>query len=195
MTRLTRPIGLLVAALSFATALRAVEEPVPTVIASDTAEMVSTDAESTFTFKNNVVVTGTNLKITCDELVVVAHRHPDPKATIGKQDRFKSLVAMGHVHILQSDREATCERAEVFPSEDKVVLTGNPVVQSTDGAYRADGPRLVLYKGQRRAVIEGGPTERTHITLPTIKDLGYDKDSAKPASPSGTGTTSTAPQK
>lgn len=155
---------------------RAAEEPTPTVIESDSGEMVSSDTESTFTFRHNVVVTGTNIRITCDQLVVIAYRSGDPAATFGRQDRFKSLVATGNVRILQNDREAACERAEVFPGEDKVVLTGHPSVRSLNDDYRADGPRLVLYRGQRRAVIEGGPTQRTRITLPPVKDLGFDQE-------------------
>jgi lipopolysaccharide export system protein LptA len=173
--------------------VRAADET-PTVITSDTADMVSSESQSTFTFRNNVVVTGTNMKITCHELVVVANRSGDPKATIGKQDKFQSLVAMGDVRIVQNDREATCERAEVFPGEDKVVLTGHPVVQSLDGQYRADGPRLVLYRGQRRAVIEGGPTERSHITLPPLKDLGYGKEADKNTPANSTNSSNPAPK-
>lgn len=176
------------AALLLAGFVRAADEP-PTVIESNTAEMVSSPTESTFTFRDNVVVTGTNIKITCDELVVVANRTGDAKATLGKQDKFKSLVATGHVKILQNDREALCERAEVFPGEDKVVLTGSPSVRSLDGQYRADGPRLVLYRGERRAVIEGGPTDRTRITLPPLKDLGYGKEPEQNATPVNSGTT------
>ena len=32
---------------------------------------------------------------------------------------------------------------------------------------------MILYRGQRRAVIEGTPANRTHILLPGIKDLGF----------------------
>jgi len=42
------------------------------------------------------------------------------------------------------------------------------------------GPRLVPDRGQRRAVIEGQPDERARITLPAIKDLGFEED-GKPA--------------
>jgi hypothetical protein len=40
---------------------------------------------------------------------------------------------------------------------------------------------MILYRGQRRAVIEGTPGNRTHISLPGIKDLGFPSD--KPAAP------------
>lgn len=149
---------------------------VPTVIESDSAEMVSTDKETTFTFRQNVSVTGTNMKITCDELVVVAKRSGDPAATLGKQDNFKSLIASGNVRIVQSDREATCGRAAVYPGEDKVELTQNPVVRSLKEGWTQTGPKMVLHRGQRRAVVEGTPEERPRLVLPPLKDLGYEKD-------------------
>ena len=153
--------------------------PVPTVIESGSAEMVSTEKETTFTFRNGVTVTATNMKLTCEHLEVVARRSGDPNATFGKQEDFKSLVAVGGVRIVQSDREATCERAEVFPDDDKVVLTGNPVVRSIDGQYQASGPRMVLHRGERRAQIIGEAGERPRISLPPLKDLGYEKEPEK----------------
>lgn len=154
---------------------------VPTVITSaGPSEMISSATETTFTFRDQVVVTGTNLKITCDRLVVVAKRTGDPKATLGKQENFKSLIATGHVRIVQNEREATCGRAEVLPGEDKVILSESPKVRSLDGKYVADGPRMILERGQQRAVIEGG----SRFTLPPLKDLGFDKEK-KPAPTDG----------
>ena len=153
--------------------------PVPTVIESGSAEMVSTEKETTFTFRNGVTVTATNMKLTCDHLEVIARRSGDPSATFGKQEDFKSLVAVGGVRIVQSDREATCDRAEVFPGDDKVVLTGNPVVRSIDGQYQASGPKMVLHRGERRAQIIAEAGERPRISLPPLKDLGYEKEKEK----------------
>jgi lipopolysaccharide export system protein LptA len=179
--RLSRCLAL-AALLAAPTFLSAAEEGSPTIIeSSGPAEMVSTATESTFTFHDHVVVTGTNLKLTCDQLVVVAKRVGDPSATFAKQENFKSLLATGHVIILQSQREATCGRAEVFPADDKVILTENPRVRSLDGSYEATGPRMLLLRGEQRAIIEGTQSEPTHFRLPTIRDLGPGKD--KKASP------------
>lgn len=152
--------------------------PVPTVIESaGPADMVSTATETTFTFRDQVTVTGTNLKLTCDLLVVIAKRTGDPKATLGKQENFKSLLATGNVRLVQAEREATCDRAEVLPGEDKVILTGNPAtVRSNDGRYAGSGPEMILERGQQRAVIK---TPR--FVLPPLKDLGpSNKDKAAP---------------
>jgi lipopolysaccharide export system protein LptA len=164
---------------------------VPTVVESGAAEMVSTEKETTFTFRDGVVVTGTNLKLTCDHLEIIARRTGDPAATFGKQENFKSLVARGNVHIVQSDREATCERAEVFPGDDKVVLSGSPKVRSVDGQYQASGPKMILHRGERRAEIVGDGGERPRLTLPALKDLGYEKE--KPKAPKAGATAPAAP--
>lgn len=156
---------------------------VPTVIESGAAEMVSTDKETTFTFSKGVTVTGTNLKMTCEHLEVIARRTGDAAATFGKQENFKSMIATGKVHIVQNDREATCDRAEVFPGDDKVILTGDPKVRSVDGQYQASGPKMELLRGERRARIIAEPGQRPRITLPALKDLGYEKEKEKKKAP------------
>lgn len=169
-----RPLTLFVITLASvaAAAARAAEAPA-TTIDSISAESVSTDAETTTTFHDEVVATGNDLTLTCDFLKVIATRVGEKSATLGKYGKFKYLLATGHVRIVQGDRVATCGRAEVFPGDDRIVLTENPVVKIETEHYEASGPRMVLYRGQRRAVIEGTPTQRTHITLPAIKDLGF----------------------
>lgn len=169
-----RPLTLFVITLASvaAASARAAEAPA-TTIDSVSAESVSTDTETTTTFHDEVVATGNDLTLTCDFLKVIATRVGEKSATLGKYGKFKYLLATGHVRIVQGDRVATCGRAEVFPGDDRIVLTENPVVKIETEHYEASGPRMVLYRGQRRAVIEGTPTQRTHITLPAIKDLGF----------------------
>lgn len=156
--------------------------PIPTVIESaGPAEMVSTATETTFTFRDQVVVTATNLRLTCDRLIVVAKRSGDPKATLGKQENFKSLIATGHVHLVQNEREAFCDRAEVLPGDDKVILTGNPAtVRSHDGRYAGSGPEMILERGQLKAIIKS-----PRFVLPPLKPLGPN-DGPKPAAPVST---------
>lgn len=160
--------------------------PVPTVIeSSGPNEMISSDTESTFTFRNDVIVTGTNLRLACDLLVVVATRKSDPGATLAKQENFKSLVATGHVRIVQGDREATCGIAEVYPGDNKIILSDAPVVIDRSNNSSVAGKRILLFRGERRAVVEGGEQTPTRLTLPAIKDLGFDpnKPAPEPARP------------
>lgn len=176
-----RPLTLLVVG-SCLRAIACAQEVQPTIIDSEQLDMHSTDALTTFVFAKKVIVTGTNLKLTCDRLEVITTRKGDPTATIGKLGRFKSLIAEGNVHIIQSDREAACGRAEVLPDDDKIILTDHPVVKDLANGATATGPRMVLYRGERRAVIEGTDDAGSRIILPAIKDLGFDKNQ-KPATP------------
>ncbi len=144
---------------------------IPTVITSKTLEMWSTDTDTHSIFDKNVVVTGNDLRMTCDHLDVLAARLGDTSATVGKLDKFKSLVATGNVHIVQGDRDVTCGRAEVFPRENRIVLTEQPVVIDNSGPYVAKGTRIVLLRGERRLF-----GDNIEITGPPIKDLGFDKD-------------------
>jgi hypothetical protein len=143
---------------------------------------VSVKNETTTVFHDKVVATGNDITLYCDYLKVITTGIGDKGAvTVGKNDKFKYLLATGSVRIIQGDRVATCGRAEVFPGEDRIVLTENPVVRIESEGYEGKGPRMVLYRGQRRAVIEGTPAEPSHITLPAIKDLGFPSD--KPPAP------------
>jgi lipopolysaccharide export system protein LptA len=147
---------------------------VPTVITSTSFEMWSTDTETRSIFKENVIVTGNNLRLTCDKLDVTAVRmlgKDDKNAAIPTVEKFKTLVATGNVHIMQGNREVTCGKAEVFPGEDRVVLTEKPVVIDNDGPYVATGDRIVLLRGERR--IFG---DNIRLQGPAIRDLGFDKD-------------------
>jgi len=150
-----------------------------TVIESDgPGEMVSTDTETTITFRDNVRVTGTNMKLSCDYLEVVVLRTGDKTATLGKLDKFRSMLATGNVRMIQGDREAACGRAEVKPEEEKVVLSGNPVVVDHDQNTRIAGEKITMLRGQRKVEVE-----KPILTAPPIKDLGVDKPSAPAAAP------------
>ncbi len=145
------------ASLAVPSAVRSAEPP-NTVIVSQSLDMHSTDTETLSSFTGNVVVTGNDLRITCDHLDVVSLRIGDKTDTVGRQENFKSLTATGHVHIVQQDREASCGRAEVLPREDKVILTENPVVIDHSNNTIATGEPLVLLRGERRVT----GTERPH---------------------------------
>ncbi|ATC62759.1 hypothetical protein CMV30_01570 [Nibricoccus aquaticus] len=160
--------------------------PVPlveTVITATSAEIWSneTGTETYAIFKGNVVVTGTNLRITCDRIDATAAGSNDTTAkntTAQDVEKFKTILATGKVHIVQGDREANCERAEVLPREGKIVLTGKPVVIDRSANIVFTGEPMTLLKNERR--VQG---ENVRIILPSVPDLGFDKNSPAPAKP------------
>ncbi|MFT3782381.1 MAG: LptA/OstA family protein [Nibricoccus sp.] len=153
---------------------------VPTEITGQKLEMWSnaTGTEERAIFTGNVTVTGTDMKLTCDRLEILAERLGDKAATIGTFEKFKSLIAVGKVRIVQGDREANCGRAEVYPREDKIVLYEKPVVIDHSGPWTYTGDYLEMFRGQRRVI---GANYK--MTGPPMKNLSYDKDSPPPSLP------------
>jgi lipopolysaccharide export system protein LptA len=149
-----------------------------TVIESEQFDWRSSDTESTSVFTGGVILTGTNLKLTCDRLEIVLTRKGDPAATIGKIEDFKSFVATGNVRIIQGEREAACGRAEVLPGDDKIILTGQPVVVDHTAKVTWTGDLLEMLRSQRQ--IRG---TNARIVGPSVKDLGVDKPKTPETAP------------
>jgi lipopolysaccharide export system protein LptA len=140
---------------------------VPTELRSVQLVMTSTDDETTALATGNVILTGTNLRITCDQLTVVATRIGDKTATVGTLEKFKYILATGNVRIVQGDRESTSQRAEVFPREDKVVLSEEPVIIDHSNGFVAAGEKITLFRGKREVLVE-----KPRFTGPPVGDLG-----------------------
>ncbi len=153
--------------------------PVPTEIRSDLFESTSTDAETHAIFSGNVIVTGTNLRLTCDRVEIFATGTKDLTTGENKLDSIKSLVATGKVRIVQGEREATCGRAEVYPREGKLILTQNPTVIDHASGAVAVGEPITLLRGDRKVY-----GENLRVTLPAIRDLGYEKSKEATLAPS-----------
>lgn len=165
----------LLLATALATSAHAAEvAPQPTTLSCDHAELWSVGAESRGLCTGNVLLIGTNLKIACDRLEFVALGVGDKTGTLPKLDKFQSLLATGHVVIIQGDREAKCGRAEVLPRSDKIVLTESPSVVDRGTGWTSAGEIITMLRGERRVIVE-----KSHVTGPAIKDLGFDKK--KPA--------------
>ncbi len=120
-----------------------------------------------------VTLLGTNMKIACDRLEFVATGIGDTTSTLPALDKFKFMLATGHVVIVQGDREATCGRAEVLPRDNKVILTESPVVIDHGTDWTSAGDKITLLRGERRVIVE-----KSHVVGPPIKDLGFDKNKA-----------------
>ncbi len=153
-------------------------EPARTELVADLLDMTSTDTETRVICTGNVVLTATNLRIACDRLEIIATRIDEKDAAIGTLERFKYLLATGNVRITQDQREATCEQAEVLPLEEKVVLTGDPVLIDKSIDYVGAGETITLLRGERRVIVD-----KPRFNGPELKDLGANAKDAAPASP------------
>lgn len=170
-----RSLATLSLALLLTPALPAASEPPvaleDTIVTCDHFESVSTDKEMTTYLTGHVVVTGTNIKMTCDRMEIISLRSGPKDQLVSKENQFKSLFAFGHVKIVQGERVATCEHAEVLPGENKIILRGTPMVEDTERKITWTGEDLELLRGERRVL-----GKNATIHLPPMKDLSFGKD-------------------
>ncbi len=80
------------------------------------------------------------------------------------------------VRIEQAERTATCQKAIVKPNEERIILTGNPVVVQPGGRIVTYNPKdeILLDRGNGRiSIIAKGP-RRLRLTSSAIGDLGFE---------------------
>ncbi len=65
------------------------------------------------------------------DLALLHHALPVFLAVVGV-----AAAPGGDVHIVQSDREAACGRAEVLPDDDKIILSDHPVVKDLANVFK-----------------------------------------------------------
>ena len=157
-------------ALGISRGFAAEVEPQPTTLTCEHMDMWSEGEETKAICTGKVTVTGTNLLIVCDRLELIATRIGKDSGAVPDLDKFRYLLATGNVSINQGTRVATCGRAEVFPREEKVVLTENPVVADKATDMVSSGDRITMLRGQERVVVDN-----PKLTGPPIKDLGFEK--------------------
>jgi lipopolysaccharide export system protein LptA len=140
-----------------------------TIIASDKMEMVRREDLSEFHFWGNVVFKGKDFSGECDEMQVSSI--PQPKQKSSDMGQIQEIVALGNVHLVTEDgdnpekKESHSGEAHIFPGENKMVLTKNPVVNC---AYQGKfaGEKITLYKDTSTVIVEGGETaERAQVEL------------------------------
>jgi hypothetical protein len=170
-----------------AVSLRAETAPERTTLDCDNADLWSEGNETHGICTGSVRLNGTNLKLQCDKLEFVAIGVGDKTSTVPTLEKFKFMIATGHVVIVQGDREATCGRAEVLPHDDKLILTENPMVVDHGTDWTSAGEKITMLRGDRRVVVE-----KSRISGPALRDLGF--DSLKPTTP-GDGKNRPAPSK
>jgi lipopolysaccharide export system protein LptA len=150
-----------------------------TIITSDRLEMQGTADANYFYFTGDVEVEGTNLRILCRELTIVAMRKGEETATIGEIDAIRKITARGDVEIHQAGRSAFAGLAEVNPREGTVTLSENPKI--IDGEVEVEGYQFVLHKGERKFVSVPDPNapkeapSRSVVRLGAMPDMGFDQ--------------------
>jgi lipopolysaccharide export system protein LptA len=115
-------------------------------------------------FSGQVDAKREDMTINCEKMIVYYLDQSAEKES-GKADvKIDKIVATGKVKISRPDGAlAMSEKAVYYENEEKVVLTGRPVVKQ--GNDFVEGSRITLYLREERSIVEGSEKEKVRAVL------------------------------
>ncbi len=134
----------------------------PLVIRSETLEIDNKNQRIIFT--GNVDARRSTFTIQCQKMHLY-YLGDEAGKTVGAEDiRVDRVVATGNVKITRFDGgEAMADEAVYYQKDDKVILTGNPVVKQ--GEDFVEGSRITFYIGEKRSIVESLGDERVRAVI------------------------------
>jgi lipopolysaccharide export system protein LptA len=117
--------------------------------------MEANQNDRTVLFEGHVVVYQDDLTITARRLkVYAAERFKDGTSQSSMVDKIDRIEMEGDVTIAQKDKVATAQKAVYYHEEQKIVLSGQPMVSQGDD--RIQGRLITLLLAQGKSIVEGG---------------------------------------
>ena len=138
------------------------EQVVPIVIKSKTLEM--DNKLKVVTFTGDVIATKDDLVIDCKKMLVYFESLPGEKGKGETGTKINRIVATGDVKINRADGGfATGEKAVYYQKDERVVLTGKPVVRQ--GNDFVEGDRITFFLIENRSVVESSKGKKVKATI------------------------------
>jgi lipopolysaccharide export system protein LptA len=142
-------------------------ETSPIVIQSNSLEI--DNKNHIITFKGDVDAKEKTFNILCDELLLYYIDSSAPADSDDPNLRVDRIVAKGRVKIIRPEGgSASAEHAIYYQAEERVVLTGNPVVSQGDDFI--EGERITLFMKESRSVVEGSQKRKVKAVVNTVGD-------------------------
>ena len=126
------------------------KEPKPIVIKS---KVLEADNElKLVTFSGDVNVHADGFVLDCRKMLLYYGSFPEQKNT-NVEIKINKIIATGHVKINRvKGGVATAEKAIYYQKDEKMILSGNPVVKQ--GNDFIEGDRIIIYLKENRSVVE-----------------------------------------
>ena len=124
----------------------------PVQISADRLEV--DDVAQRLVFLGHAVAQQADITLSSDQLVVQYS---------GADRQIREIVAEGNVRITQGERVATGQRAVYNKNEERIVLTGEPVVK--EGSNSVQGQEIVLFLDGKRSIVKGGQDGRVQAVI------------------------------
>ncbi len=139
------------------------------VIHSNTLE--ADDKKGIVVFTGEVDAQRDDFTVYCHKMVVYYEKSPAKKGTEEFAARIEKIVATGNVKIVRAEGGiATGEKAEYYQQDEKLVLTGKPVVKQNDSSV--EGDRITLFLKENRSVVESSSDKKVRAVIFPKQDKG-----------------------
>ncbi len=137
------------------------------VIRSQSLEM--DNKTRTVIFTGDVDARKSSFTIKCRQMHLYYQDDSSGEAEAPGNVKVDRVEATGDVKITRADGgEAMADKAVYYQAEDKIVLTGNPVVKQ--GEDFVEGSRIIFFIKDRRSIVEGSGQERVRAVIFPGKD-------------------------
>jgi len=150
----------------------------PIVINSKTLE--ADNKKKTVTFKADVKAQMENFTVYCNKMVVFYEDAPEKneKKGPGEGTRIDKIVATGDVKIVRAEGGiATGQKAVYYQLDEKLVLTGKPVVKQKNNFV--EGDRTTLFLKEDRSVVESLKDKKVRAVIFPGQEKGQGLDRGK----------------
>jgi lipopolysaccharide export system protein LptA len=134
----------------------------PLVIKSNKLEI--DNAKKTVTFSGNVDASKDDWVINCQNMILFYNDQAAKSEAQGEKPRVDKIIARGDVRIRQSDGGmASAEEATYYQADERVVLTGKPMVKQGDDFV--EGAKITLFLKENRSVVEGTEENKVRAVI------------------------------
>ena len=136
--------------------------PGPMVIKSKILE--ADDEKKKITFAGDVEAKRDDFTVLCQKLVVFYENPSAQKETEKVSARIDRIVATGTVKIIRAEGGvATGEKAVFYQKDEKLVLTGKPVVKQ--GEDFVEGDVITLFLKENRSIVESAGDKKIRAVI------------------------------
>ncbi|MBP8984998.1 MAG: hypothetical protein KBG12_04530 [Syntrophobacterales bacterium] len=124
--------------------------------------------EKLVVFSGNVVATQADKVIRADQLFVYYKKKKGTKGQKSKDfgqeaGELDRIEARGNVQVTQGKKVVTGEHGVFYNDEQKIVMTGNPVMREGDNILK--GERIIVLLDEDRGIVESSKEKRVTATI------------------------------
>ena len=132
------------------------------VVKSDTLEM--DNKRRIVTFTGNVDARKEDFIINCQKMVLYYNSRSSDRDPEKAETEIDKIIATGKVKITRPDGGlATAEQAIYYQRDEKIVLTGKPIIKH--GNDFVEGHRIILFLKEERSIVEGSEGKKVKAVL------------------------------